>query len=294
MKLAELLQTSVKSSDQAYDLLRRPAKEVVVTVISDLERTNNFDYHLSHAVPIQYNLAGYSLHMDSFRAIIKQAVDACKERDLNVKAVAFDAQFLEVSVINDDEHPLTICKLLKQFWSAVQATPKAEKLASIMSFVPELPSITSLEDLSTNFVLTRSGVTGMTISLKETPQPIFSSFDIEEVSMRSKKVTTEEDSDTPAQDFELGTSANILHEASVENTNDCDIEVMSEKTPQVPAPVWSHPKYLHNLMKHPTYLHSLRKHPKQLQYLERHLKPPHYVKKHYKHLYYLQRYHKYR
>ena len=185
-QVTEYLDTAIKSSHEAYELVRRPAKEVLVTVISDLDRTDKSDRHLAHAVPIQYNLAGYSLHMATVREIIKQAIDECKKRQLGVKAVAFDGQFLELSVTDDDGYPLTICKLMKKFWREVQEMPKPAKLTAIFAMVPELPAISNPDDLRAHFNLTGTSQSGLTISLRTTPQPFDPGFDIKEAVKRTE------------------------------------------------------------------------------------------------------------
>lgn len=43
---------------------------------------------------------------------------AMSEKELNVKAVAFDGQFLELSIEDDDGKALTICRLMEKHWEA--------------------------------------------------------------------------------------------------------------------------------------------------------------------------------
>ncbi|CAC5369863.1 unnamed protein product [Mytilus coruscus] len=87
----------------AYEILRKPAKEVLVTVISDLERTARGDDTSVHAVPIHYGLSGFSLPMKPVRNMLKQIVNAEHDRQLNTKAIAFDGQFMELAVEDDSE-----------------------------------------------------------------------------------------------------------------------------------------------------------------------------------------------
>ena len=51
------------SMEEAYTLLRLPAKEVVVALITDLDRIKQTD--IPHAIPISYGLAGYSTTTDT-------------------------------------------------------------------------------------------------------------------------------------------------------------------------------------------------------------------------------------
>jgi hypothetical protein len=99
--------------------LRKPAKEVLVTVILDLDRQARSIDSVSHAVTINNGLSGFSLNMKTVRGILREIVKAICDRDLNVKAVAFDGQFLELSVEDQDGNSLTICRFMKQFWESV-------------------------------------------------------------------------------------------------------------------------------------------------------------------------------
>jgi hypothetical protein len=109
---------------ECYELLRKPAKEVLVAVISDIDRVSTDDSQ--YAVPIAYYMSGFSLKMDAVRAIINDIISACAERNIHIKAVAFDGQFLEVAITDDDGHPTTICKLQKQCWKEARQLSKKE------------------------------------------------------------------------------------------------------------------------------------------------------------------------
>jgi hypothetical protein len=98
--------------------LRKPAKEVLVTVISDLDRQARGIDSVSHAVPIHYGLSGFSLNMKTFRGSLREIVNDICDIDLNVKAVVFDGQFLELSVEDQDGHSSTICRFMKQLWES--------------------------------------------------------------------------------------------------------------------------------------------------------------------------------
>ena len=113
---------------EAHDQLRRPAKEILLTMISDLDRMpRTIASALPHAVPIMYHMAGCSLKMNSVRCIMKEAVSACEERGLGVRCIAFDGQFAELSVQNQDR-PLSVCGLAKQIWDLSKSKKKKEQL----------------------------------------------------------------------------------------------------------------------------------------------------------------------
>ena len=63
------LDTSKQAINQAYDLLRQPAKEVLVTDISDLDRQASSIDSVAHAIPIHYGLSSFSLNMNTVRGM---------------------------------------------------------------------------------------------------------------------------------------------------------------------------------------------------------------------------------
>ena len=122
---------STKALEDAYQVMRKPAKEVLVTMISDLNRMSS--EFSGYAVPIQYGLSGFSLSMDVARAFIHQAVEACYMRKMFVKVVAFDGQFVEISVTDNTGKPLTILQFMKKFWNDVTKLDRNTKLDSLLT-----------------------------------------------------------------------------------------------------------------------------------------------------------------
>ena len=62
---------------EAYEIMRKAAKEVLLTVyMSDLDRKQG-----DCAVPVAYNLSGFSLPMKPVRAIRRDLATACKCSD---------------------------------------------------------------------------------------------------------------------------------------------------------------------------------------------------------------------
>jgi hypothetical protein len=127
------LQSTIRTLQEAYNILRKPAKEVIVTVVSDLDRqTNQSSPHAGHAVPIQYGFSGFSLTMDTARKFITEAVHACSSHGLKVKVIASDGQFLELATLDPSGRPITVCKFMKVLWEKVCKLPKKEKLSAIL------------------------------------------------------------------------------------------------------------------------------------------------------------------
>ena len=84
------LQCAINTIMEAYTILKRPAKEVIVNVASDLNCMVSNDDSQVHAVPIPYALSGFSLRMNSERHLIDDASNACLRHGLQVKSVDFD------------------------------------------------------------------------------------------------------------------------------------------------------------------------------------------------------------
>ncbi|CAG2230153.1 unnamed protein product [Mytilus edulis] len=140
------IQKSMEATNTAYNILRKPAKEVLVTVISDLDRQSRGDDSVVHAVPIHYGLSGFSLSMSSVRKLLHQVVCAIHARRLNTKAIAFDGQFLEIAIADDNGKALTVSKFTKQFWEDVKSTDKKVKRETLMK-LNDMPNIKNMEDL---------------------------------------------------------------------------------------------------------------------------------------------------
>lgn len=131
--LSASLESTMNAFKDTYDILRKSAKEVIVTVVSDLDRLSTpFSPYAGHAVPIQYGFSGFSLTMTTARNFIGKAIRACNSRNLNVKVIAFDGQFLELAVSDASEKPLTVCKFMKALWEKVCKMPKNEKLSFLL------------------------------------------------------------------------------------------------------------------------------------------------------------------
>ena len=114
--------------NEAYTLLCRPAKEILLTIASDLDRTKS-ETCVQYAVPIMYHLSGNSLKMSSVRSLLRDAIQMCNENQVTVKALCTDGQFLEIAVGDGDRTPLTLCRLQKQLWAEAKKIKKKDRTA---------------------------------------------------------------------------------------------------------------------------------------------------------------------
>ena len=141
-ELLSVLSDALSKEEDAYKLLRRPAKEVMLTVVSDLDRNPESSGMLGHAVPIQYGLLGFSLDMHTVRRFIFASTEACFDTDLNVKVISFDGQFTELTTKGDNGKPLTVNAFQKHFWETVMKTERKNKLNTLLD-VYGLPPVHS-------------------------------------------------------------------------------------------------------------------------------------------------------
>uniref|UniRef100_A0A8W8JXU9 Uncharacterized protein n=1 Tax=Magallana gigas TaxID=29159 RepID=A0A8W8JXU9_MAGGI len=72
LKLAIVFENSIQHNEayKAYNIMRRPAKEVILAIISDLNRGHK-DTERHHAIPVAYYISGFSLKMHAATIAIK-------------------------------------------------------------------------------------------------------------------------------------------------------------------------------------------------------------------------------
>lgn len=157
LSLEYILETCHRLQEQhreAYNIMRRPAKEVIVAIISDLDRSNK-DTERHHAIHVAYYMSGFSLKMNAVRGILTDIIGECSNKALKVKVVSFDGQFLEICTKDDRGNPLTMCTLQKDNWQNARKKSKKELLKYLFG-INNLPCIASERDLETNFLVTRN------------------------------------------------------------------------------------------------------------------------------------------
>ena len=70
--------------------------------------------------------------MPTVRGFIGEAFRACIKKNLRVRVVSFDGQFLDIVTSNGDGRPLTVLRFAKNFWQHVQRLSRSEKLQQIL------------------------------------------------------------------------------------------------------------------------------------------------------------------
>jgi hypothetical protein len=154
--VATMIESSTSALKEAYEILRRAAKEILVSVISDLDRTITSNDISFHAVPVHYAMSGYSLPMSPVRCLLTDIFHEISNKNMHLRVIAFDGQFLELAVAEECGRPLTICRFMKYFWMSVQKMEKSRKLATLL-LANHLPSMQGEDDLARHFDVKREG-----------------------------------------------------------------------------------------------------------------------------------------
>ena len=99
----------------AYKLSRDLAKQVLVVMISDLDRV--FKAELPHAVQIAYGLTGYTVTVEQVRNILTAVRKKCNEFGLDVVAECFDRAFARLATRDYNNTPLILLQPSKDIWN---------------------------------------------------------------------------------------------------------------------------------------------------------------------------------
>ena len=116
-----LYELSDKIKESAL-LSRRMATKVLVYLVSDLDRTHSKDR--MHAVPIGYDLKGYSITAEITRKMMDDILDECYKGLLYVPVVSSDGQWFKLAVRSSKEEPLTLLQLMKDVYKSAKSMKK--------------------------------------------------------------------------------------------------------------------------------------------------------------------------
>ena len=147
---AVYLSQSLSDLIDAYNALRRPAKELMITMASDLERMD-WSEASPRTAPIMYNLSGFSLKSKSVRNLLYDAVEKWAEYCMTVKAISFDRQFVDIATSRAEGHPLTMYKLQKAVWDDCKHVTKQQQI-TYLSKLNHSGKISCHQDLSKDII----------------------------------------------------------------------------------------------------------------------------------------------
>ncbi|XP_071137033.1 uncharacterized protein [Mytilus edulis] len=115
--------------DQAYSLERHLASEVLIFLISDLDRIH--EREKQHSTPVGFSMKGYSLTSSVMRKMIDDTLQRCYLNGLYTPVVSFDGQWSQLAVRSSNGHPLTILQLQKDVFRESKKMSKSEIVRSI-------------------------------------------------------------------------------------------------------------------------------------------------------------------
>lgn len=72
LKRAIVFENNIQHNE-AYNIIRRPAKEVILAIISDFDRGHK-DTERHHAIPVAYYISCFSLKMHAVRGILSDII----------------------------------------------------------------------------------------------------------------------------------------------------------------------------------------------------------------------------
>ncbi|CAG2256016.1 unnamed protein product [Mytilus edulis] len=101
--------------NEAYQICRKKATEVIVWILADTDRIFNPD--VPYAIPIAYAMKGYSLGTKPMREMHEDVLRMCHEKQINVVASCFDSQWAKLSTRDKNDKPLTIMQLQRDVYS---------------------------------------------------------------------------------------------------------------------------------------------------------------------------------
>ena len=128
----EILMKGETQLNEIYNVLPIPAKEVIVALVSDLDRMKKIE--IPHAFPVAYGLSGYSLKVESVRSMVSEIIKVCHEKGITIRCISTDGQFYKLCVPDAAGKPLTIIQVAKDTWEAARKMPKQHQMQQLMSF----------------------------------------------------------------------------------------------------------------------------------------------------------------
>ena len=146
--------------------------------------------------------------------------------------MAFDGQFLELSLEDEDGKSLAICRSMKQFWESFKKIEKNVKKQYLLDMY-NMPNIETMDDVFRSFEYTRKAGNGITLKLKSNvkslgfPQNITTALkknkQLSSVAMEPNNDTDENVETTSQQDI-----LQFLPEEVIASLDDESIDILSK------------------------------------------------------------------
>ena len=125
------IERAVDCLKESYKLLRKRATEVLVFILSDINRLAEPQKPLS--IPVAYAMAGKSVNNKALRLMIQKVRKECLQKNITIVAEAFDGQWSKAVTHASDDSPLTRLQLAKKTWNEVKKVGKAKMITTLCS-----------------------------------------------------------------------------------------------------------------------------------------------------------------
>ena len=136
------LTTGEKLINDAFNIQRKPAGQVLAFVLTDADREYN-KKHPSHST-IAYALVCGSVNMDTFRKMLYSVLDVCKEQKVRILSECSDGQFRKLICKTKNDKPLTWLMWQKDLWTRTMKLSKKEMI-DILNAVSTVSELMLLE-----------------------------------------------------------------------------------------------------------------------------------------------------
>jgi hypothetical protein len=133
------VKNGIGAIELAHDLQRRRATEVMVWVLTHIDRDTKTD--LPCSVPIAFGLKDYKLTSGAFRNATNYVINKCQEKGLQICSLSTDGQWIQLMTRDNDGTPLTMLQLQKEVWSKSQKKSKVD----ICKYISGLNKVKNLD-----------------------------------------------------------------------------------------------------------------------------------------------------
>ena len=130
-KIVELCTRSIQLTENAYQLERRRASEVLLFVATDSDRT--FDKDRPSSIPIAYALKGKSIRISTGRKMINAVREKLNNNGTSVLCEAVDGQWSGLVFRSENGKPLTLFELQRDTWNKFRNMSKDKLLQFLLN-----------------------------------------------------------------------------------------------------------------------------------------------------------------
>ena len=131
-KLKAICRSTYDIIEEAYELQRRKATELLAFVISDTDRIHSAEH--PNQIPIAYALKGYSLSTDALCNMVIVVQNKCKEHGIDILCEGTDGQWARNCMRAEDGSPSTRIQFQKDVWNKFVRNSKATLYNNLLSY----------------------------------------------------------------------------------------------------------------------------------------------------------------